>query len=94
MIVGARGAECELRPLVWNECGEASMRWWESDPMGPVERRAVVIWIRELGKVAWWIVQGKRTLALGYIESLHEPGEKQIAAAKRAAAQRWWELLA
>jgi hypothetical protein len=68
------------------------MRWWETSPADTADRRAVVIWLRDLGRVAWWIAEGQRTLALGFVESLDEPSDAEIETAKRSAAQRWWEI--
>lgn len=86
-------AERVVRPLNWNERGVESMRWWETAPAEAQVRRAVVIWLRDLGKIAWWISEGEVTLVLGFVESLEVPSETLISRAKRAAAQRWWELL-
>ncbi|WP_205632893.1 hypothetical protein [Enhygromyxa salina] len=81
-----------VRPLNWTECGVEAQRWWETGPPGVDERRAVVIWLRDLGKVAWWIAEGERTLALGFVESLNPPSEELLEQARRSAAQRWWEI--
>lgn len=93
-MFGAKSSERDIPPLAWTECGEGEKRWWETAPAGSEQRRAVVIWLRDLGRVAWWIAEGERTLALGYIDSLVEPDHVVIGRAQRSAAQRWWEILA
>ena len=94
MLFGAPSFERVVRPLPWTECDAGSMRWWETAPAAAAERRAVVIWLRDLGRVAWWIAEGERTLALGFVDSLTEPSGETIEQAKRSAAQRWWEIYA
>jgi hypothetical protein len=69
-----------------------AQRWWETAPAGVEERRAVVIWLRDLGKIAWWIAEGELTLALGFVESLNPPSDALLEQAKCSAAQRWWEI--
>ena len=91
-MFGAKSCERVVQPLAWTECGTGAMRWWETSPADTVERRAVVIWLRDLGRVAWWIAEGERTLALGFVDSLDAPGELEIQRAKASAAQRWWEI--
>lgn len=91
-MFGACSRERVVRPLVWTECGAGAMRWWETAPAETVERRAVVIWLRGLGRVAWWIAEGERTLALGFVDSLDEPSEVELEQARASAAQRWWEI--
>jgi hypothetical protein len=92
MLFGLQSRERVVRPLRWTERGVGSMRWWETAPAGTVDRRAVVIWLRDLGRVAWWIAQGERTLVLGFVDSLTEPDDAAIEQAQRSAAQRWWEI--
>ena len=92
MFSSALKLERAVRPLEWFECEAGAMRWWETAPAGTVERRAVVIWLRDLGRVAWWIAEGELTLALGFVDSLHEPDDATLEQAKRSAAQRWWEI--
>ena len=78
--------------LPWTECGVGSCRWWETAPADAPGPRAVVIWLRDLGRVAWWISDDGVTLALSYVDSLAEPSDEVIDAAKRAAVRRWLEL--
>lgn len=92
MRICSQSAVRAVRPLNWTECGVQAQRWWETAPAGVEKRRAVVIWLRDLGKIAWWIAEGERTLALGFVESLKEPSEEQLDKARRSAAQRWWEI--
>ena len=79
-------------PIAGTRRGTTPKCWWETAPDGVEERRAVVIWLPDLARVAWWIAEGEVTLALGYITSLEEPDEAKIERAKHAAAQRWWEI--
>ncbi|HLT35155.1 MAG TPA: hypothetical protein VK034_02695 [Enhygromyxa sp.] len=51
-----------------------------------------MIWLRSLGRLAWWIADGELTLALAYLESPDEPSDALIEQAKRAASRRWLEL--
>ena len=86
-------AKRAVRPLKWIEQEAGSQRWWETAPASLGVRRAVVIWLRDLGKIAWWISEVEVTLVLGFVDSLEEPSEALLEQAKRSAAQRWWELL-
>lgn len=79
--------------LRWTECGAGSFRWWETASAEAGVPRAVVIWLRGLGRIAWWIADGEVTLALAYLDSLEEPSDALIEEAKRAAGRRWLELL-
>lgn len=92
MNFGAQKLVRAVRPLSWTRCDGESTHWWETNPEADQERHAVVFWLRELGKVAWWISEGERTLALGFVDSLDEPSDRQLEQAKRSAAQRWWEI--
>ena len=78
--------------LRWTACGVGAFQWWETAPADAPGRRAVVIWLRDLGKVTWWIADGERTLGIGYLASLHEPSDALIEKAKRVAERRWLEL--
>ena len=82
----------EVVALCWAEGGVGSFRWWETAPASAAVRRAVVIWLWELGRVAWWISEGEATLGIGYVESLDQPSEAVVDEAKRAAELRWLEL--
>jgi hypothetical protein len=86
--------ERAVRPLNWSEREGKTVRWWEATAADLPGRRVVVVWLRGLGKVVWQIAEGDRTLALGFVDSLEQPGEEQLAAVKRSAAQWWWELSA
>jgi len=76
----------------WSERRAGSLRWWETARSDSGEQRAVVLWIRGLGKVAWWIAVDGVTLGLGYVGSLAEPSMAVIEQAMRAAEERWAEL--
>jgi hypothetical protein len=90
---GRRERLLEVIALRWMERGAGSFRWWETAPAEAGVPRAVVIWLRDLGRVAWWIADGELTLALGYFDSLEEPSNAIIEKAKRAAGRRWLELV-
>lgn len=90
---GRRDRLLQVVALRWTERGAGSLRWWETAPAEAGVPRAVVIWLRGLGRLAWWIADGEVTLALGYLDSREEPSASLIEQAKRAAGRRWLELL-
>src|SRR5690606_13692344 len=61
---GRRDRLREAVALPWTECGVGSFRWWETAPADGPGPRAVVIWLRGLKRVTWWIADGELTLAL------------------------------
>ena len=70
----------EVVALCWTEGGVGS--FWETAPASAAVRRAVVIWLRELGRVVWWNSEGEATLGIGYVESLDQPSEAVVDEAK------------
>jgi hypothetical protein len=96
MSVGALSvAEREVRPLKWCERGVKPTRWWVASSAEVPGRKATVIWLRHQKKVAWKISEDERDLVLGFVECAEgEPSEGELEAAKRSAAQRWWEIFA
>ena len=82
----------EVEPLAWAKASAGSFYWWETAPVEAPGRRAVVLWLRALGRVTWWIADGDATLALGYLVSLDEPDEELIRYAQRSAERCWTEL--
>jgi hypothetical protein len=90
MAQGCFGSE--VAPLRWTKRGVGSFYWWETACAEAPGPRAVVLWLRDLAKVTWWIADGEATLGLGYVPSLDEPDEALVEQAKRAAEQHWLEL--
>jgi hypothetical protein len=78
--------------LCWTERRIRTFRWWETGPAFGPNPRAVVLWLRGTGRVAWWISDGGITLALVYVPCSGEPSDAIIEGAKRAAVRRWLEL--
>lgn len=97
MSVGALSvAERKIRPLKWCERGVKPTRWWVASSADLPGRKAMVLWLRRRNELAWKISEDGRDLVVGFVECAEEsgPSEAEIEAAKRSAAQRWWELFA
>ncbi len=82
----------EAISLPWRRRGVGSLRWWETAPADAPGPRAVVIWLRDLGRVTWWISDDGATVALGWVDSIDPPSDELLDKAKGIAMRRWLEL--
>ena len=75
--------------LSWLERSKDNVRWWETAPPSVGQRRGVLVWLAQLGKLVWWISEGEETLAIGGLESLNPPAPALIERAMQIVEERW-----
>jgi len=75
--------------LCWIERSNDRISWWETAPPNEAPRRGVLVWLRQLGKLVWWISEADQTLAIGGLESLDPPSPALIERAMQLVEERW-----